>query len=332
MAETMLALEQQEERSQMIILSDLISVEFDVLRIGLLGDQFADGMVPFSLADTFVHQTREALLAAACAAVQPQVAYGNRKPQKAMDYLRTARFGQTERGSFHLTVHSPVPPFLNQPRLMADTDDVPFERRVVLTLGTAAASLPTAAAAARATGAFQPFMDAVASGVNANLCDAFVGMFENHDVESLSLNIRLSKTRLPDIGMAETVVRIGRDTAPTLRQAAIEFRRNQPIDEFELEGFVTRLGRDVGEAIGTATVAALVDGILRNVHIRLATNDYEAAVQAHGLGRRVRCIGELGREGRAFRLEQARDLIVESDDELAAPAGLRTAVGLFSEL
>jgi hypothetical protein len=57
-----------------------------------------------------VHHVRGLMMAAACTAVQPRAWFRSRKPAQAEQYLRQVRLGQTEQGSYVLTVQSRVPP------------------------------------------------------------------------------------------------------------------------------------------------------------------------------------------------------------------------------
>src|SRR5205807_2402444 len=124
-----------------------------------------------------VQGARELALAAACAAVRPRALYTSRKPQEAVNYVAGLRMGQTEEGSFVLTIQSPVPP-RSQSKLFEDLPEPfgeePFERRAVLTLATALSTVRRAVMTAAVSGDFQPFQDAIPAGVSANLCDALL--------------------------------------------------------------------------------------------------------------------------------------------------------------
>ena len=59
-----------------------------------------------------VSQAREMLLAAACATTTPQPVYRAGANRKAGEYMKRVRLGQTEHGSFAVTLMAPVPPML----------------------------------------------------------------------------------------------------------------------------------------------------------------------------------------------------------------------------
>ena len=99
-----------EARSQLQILRDLLVTGSDVIRLRLADPDLAEASVPLDEGATFVQKAKVMMLAAACAAVDPRVYYPSRKPAQAIDYMRRARLGQTEPGSFIITIILQVPP------------------------------------------------------------------------------------------------------------------------------------------------------------------------------------------------------------------------------
>ena len=163
-------------RSQIQIFQDLLVTGADVIRLRLADAELADASVPLDEGATFIQKAKDMVLAAACAAVNPRIYYPSRKPAQAMDYIRRARLGQTEPGSFIITIISPVPPSLAGPNGQLFELAEPYERRVTQMLAGALNSVRQAAEDAATTGKVDSFVRAVPSGVSANLCDAVAGM------------------------------------------------------------------------------------------------------------------------------------------------------------
>lgn len=86
---------------------------------------------------------RRVALAAVCTAVEPRRAYHKRKFTEATRFVDRLRLGQTERGSFVLTVLSSVTPALTEDPSRQEPD--PFERKVTRTLALALSGLEAAA-------------------------------------------------------------------------------------------------------------------------------------------------------------------------------------------
>jgi len=193
-----------EGRSQLRILRDLLVTGADVIRLRLAHTESADASVPLDEGASFIQRAKDMMLAAACAAVNPRVYYPSRKPAQATDYIRRARLGQTEPGSFIVTIFSPVPPSLAGPDGQLFELEEPFERLVTQTLAVALNSVRLAAEDAAATGKVDSFVSAVASGVSANLCDALAGMGSFTEADR-SLDIQFSWSRNRPLVSAEVL-------------------------------------------------------------------------------------------------------------------------------
>jgi chromosome partitioning protein len=149
--------------------------------------------------------------------VMPRAVFHSRKPQRAIEYMGKARLGQTERGSYVLTILSPVSPQLN---FHSDTDlfpEEPFERSVVRKLS---GSVELAMLAAEISGGqdFEPFQSSVEGGVSANLCEAIAGFFGTIDASAIDLSVGWSLNRpLPNDETPSRVRIFGR---PSLHQSS----------------------------------------------------------------------------------------------------------------
>ena len=59
----------------------------------------------------------------------------------------------------------------------------------------------------------------------------------------------------------------------------------------------------------------IIDGRMRKIVVRLGPETYSEAVRAHDERRTVKCMGDLVKDGRGYRLESARHFhILEADD------------------
>jgi len=305
-----------EERSQLPILHDLLVTGADVVRLRLADPDLADASVPLDEGATFIQKAKEMMLAAACAAVGPRAYYPSRKPAQAIDYIRGARLGQTEPGSFIVTIISPVLPSLSGPRGQRIELEEPYERRVTQVLAVALNSARQAAEDAATSGQVDSFVQAVSRGVSANLCDALAGMgsfSEGNRAVEVQFSWSRNRPLAPESEMPDRVL-FSPDAFPVIRQAAVYLRETGPREEFEVRGLVVKLDRPEASTTGKVTIHGLVDDQPRKVVVELRGPDYHKAVTAHALGRLARCSGALVREGRAFRLHEPYGFAVEEDD------------------
>ncbi len=309
MADILLALEKIEERSQLEIFKDVTESTLDIVRIRLISAAFEDGSVPLETGVRLVEQTHNLVLSAACATVKPQPVYQTRKASQAAEYMKKVRLGQTELGSFVLTIQSLVPPKLAAPVLFSELDE-PFERQVILKLATALRATRQAADRASTSADLQPFHDAVPNGVSANLCDAIAGLFSGSNAQTLGVSFSWAPVR----ALTEAVtshIEFTSDVIPVIEEAARIFRDTAPVEDFVLFGPVVRLESE-NMFEGRVTVAGMDDGIVRKVRIDLDKDDYRLAYEAHGARQPIQCEGELVKDGTTYILQNARAFRIES--------------------
>ena len=315
MAEVLETLADAEQRSQLDVLRDVQTTASDLIRIRAPRGDAENGTLPLNEAVAFVERSRDMMLAAACAAMNKRPVYAKRKAQQAMDYLGHIRMGQTERGSYVLTILSPVAPELApaQDVLLPMEPVVPYERRVTQTLIESLAALGEAAREAAVRGNMTPFEVAVGRGVSANLCDAVVGLSDVSPAEGLDIQISWSRTRPVDAGVVSRVL-LRSDAMPLIEEAARQFRQTAPSDDADVIGIVTRLARGEKATQGEVTITASVEGQYKLVKVMLGEDDYGKAVRAHELREVVSCTGDLVREGHSYWLRNPRHFTIVPDD------------------
>ena len=310
-------LERAENRSQLDILKDLFNSGFDLIRLAAQAASTVDGTVKIDAGVQLFEQAREILLAAACATVKPRPVFHSRKPQQAIDYMSKARLGQTEHGSYVLTLLSPSAPQLN---VHSDTQlfpEEPFERSVVRML---ARSVELALDAAESSALsespdFEPFQKAVSGGVSANLCEGVAGFFSSIEASTIDLSVAWALNRPGPTNETPSLIRINSDLVPTLQEAAREFRAHDKLDGYLIEGPVVKLERSDGAQAGFVTVLARVEDVMRKVTIELPEQSYNLAMGAHASYKSVKITGTVVREGRTYRLFNPTELTLAVEDD-----------------
>ncbi len=317
MYEVLKNLSMVERRPISPIVEDISSNRVDILRFKPDHPDFQGGSMPVEQAVKFMAHIQQMLLSSACSAIEPRESYPTRKPDKANEYMSKVRFGQTERGSYVVTLRSPVSPELRtvQATLSGEVED-PFERRVVVRLIRALSEARNAAVDASETGDFEAFERRVHAGVNANLCDALSGVFNDLNIDLLHINTSWAPSRRPPKEV-EGDITLPSDIAPLLTEAGRYFKRTAPQDNFEVKGIVVKLDRPDQDTPGMVTVDSVIDDDLRKVRLELDDVDYECAIQAHKDYSIIRCEGELQRRGRIYRLENPRKFrMVKNQDDI----------------
>jgi hypothetical protein len=281
---------------------DLIGADRDVVRVRSLGAD-DDGSILLDAGVKIVTQAREMLLAAACATRLPQPLYRAGANKDANDYMRRVKLGQTEHGSFVVTLLAPVPPLL-QPQLdpgWSRLEDEPFDRQVTRRLvGALEASRQAAELAASGEGT-SAFEAAISKGVSANLCEAVASLIE----QSNGLDISLTWARTRPTPEAQRKIVFSNSDAEILQEAARTFRARHPKPDVSLFGTVHKLKRDQDEVEGLVTLKAVIDDKLQSVSAVLDQANYSTAVRAHEAKIPVRILGDLERVKQRWQLTNA---------------------------
>lgn len=300
-----------ESRTELEMLSDLQTIGSDVIRVRYRHGHAGDGTIPLERGEALVENALGMMLAGACAAVSRRSYFGNLKPQQAREFVQKLRMGQSERGSYVLTVLSPVPPKLRPTQLsfVPDESDQPFERRAVCQVHAALAALRIAADAAMSSFQMASFEKAVQDGVSANLCSAVVGMngHDSHPSNELRISFTYAQTR-PATGVPAREIVFSGDRFPLIAEAARMFRQSAPPEETEIRGVVVQLRRDEqsGPVSGPVTIVAFIEGKPRRVQIALDEAHHMIAVQAYQQGAQICCRGDLVKVGKGWELQNPK--------------------------
>lgn len=313
MGELLCVLSAAEKRPQTLVYSDLLTITSDVTRIRISDPELTDGTLPIEEHAQIAQKARDLVLAAACSATAHQPVWYARKPAQAMEHVRKVRIGQSERGSYVLTVMSRVTPVLHTQDEQVSDAELPFERQVTQTMAKSLRALDLAAQRAALTQQMSAFDQAVSEGVNANLCDALAGLWGGDDSQR---NLEFFFSWSPGRPVSDDLPRriaFPADRIPMIREAGRLMRERAPVTDFELHGAVVKLDRPEGAMAGKVTVIGFLDDRQVRVTMELPDASYSLAVQAHGQGDRLRVLGTLAKEGRSYMLRDARDVAVEEE-------------------
>ncbi len=295
-------------QDQLAVYRSLVTTDRDVVRVRAAESE--DGSVTLTAGVSLIDGAREMLLSAACSLREHQPVYRAGANREASDLLNRVRLGQTDHGSFVVTLLTPVVP-PPMPALFPDPDDrnAPVERRMTMRLVEALTAVRQATERT-AAGDKEAFGDAVAEGVSANLCEALVRLVE--PFPTLDVGVSWAQTRPLEI--ASSVVRFGQADAALLREAARLLRDRAPRPDVDLYGFVRLLKRREAEDDGIIGLATTIDGQPQSVKVVLERVDYERAIRAHHDRAPVVLNGDLDRLGQRWRLLNPRLTGVIRDD------------------
>lgn len=295
------------DMDELSIYRDLVVSDRDMIRVRA-SDDGIDGSVEAEAGATLIRGACDMIFAAACSLREPRPFY--RTSKEARNYLRQMRLGQTEQGSFVITLLSPsitLPQQALSEELESIKDD-PVGRRVTKRLSKALKATRNATSKAT-TGDNSLFPEVVRYGVSANLCEALAALAEPFQ----ELDVSLVWARTLPMETIRDDVHFVRNDAPVLLQAARLFRALESRPEVRLIGYVKKLKRDEEEIAGTITLQALHEGKVLSVTTILDQSDYGKAIEAHETRARIVVKGNLERIGQRWHLGDPHIVDVAED-------------------
>ena len=178
-------------QDELTVYRSLVIADRDVVRVRAAESD--DGSVTLNQGADLIGGARDMLLSAACSLRDPRPVYRAGANREAADLLQRVRLGQTDQGSFVVTLLTPVVP-PPMPSLFPDQGDLnaPIERRMTRRL-VEALSAARGAVERTAAGEEGAFGELVASGVSANLCEALVRIIE--PFPTLDVGVSWARTR-----------------------------------------------------------------------------------------------------------------------------------------
>jgi hypothetical protein len=296
-----------------VLITNLRYASADLVRIRLVSPHAGPGEVRIGDGAKLFDGARELMLAAACAEINVRPNFGPRVPDLARDYMDHVRLGQTEQGSYVVTVISEVAAPAQRAILPDDAAhfEIPFERRVTSKLVTALGAARDAAnAVVRGSEGYAAFDDAVEAGVSANLCDAVARIGTESAGASVHVGVEWASSRPPTVE-APPGVSFESSELPVVREAVAYLRQLGPFDQELVSGIVSRLTREKDDEIGTIVIEGETRGEKRKVHVELPDDQYDIAVQAHKTRRPILIRGTLYKRGRSWVLSDPGQLAFE---------------------
>jgi len=292
-----------EGRSLDTVLKDIKNALKDVIRIRAISPATSKGTIPLEDGLHLLESTRELISAAASSSVAPRANYPSRKSDKVIEFLKTIQLGQTEEGSFVVTISTDIPPMLGLPSSPHEQIPLeePFERMVTLKLIESLDACKEASKNSQASGDIKPFELAIDKGVSANLCDAIAKINQSCGNEQVEISMAWALARPIQNNIPNTIC-FTQDLIPYIAEAARTFKETKPIEDFELKGIVIQLKSKERKKEGEIVVIGLVDGQQRKVSIKLTKTEYDIAIKAHETITPIRCFGELKKLKKGFAL------------------------------
>jgi hypothetical protein len=305
LAQLLDVLEDVEQRSQVEILRDINCVGLDVVRLRAPETDPKLNSIALRNGARLVDHALEMMSAAALSALEPRRVFSARKPRQALEYIKGVELGQSEEGSYVLTLLSRLELASVEPELL-ELAMTPFPRRVTRRLASALRATSDALTAVAEDPPAVRLQQQVNAGVSANLCEAIAGMLSEVDGNP-SLELQISWARVLPEQDPPDPVRFSRAHAEVLLEAARLLRAEEPELGILIAGVVIDLHREPGSSAGLAKIGSVINGRIRRLNVPLEEADYERAIDAHREQRGVLFHADVERLGRKWFANNVAD-------------------------
>lgn len=302
-----------EERDISAVAGAVRLIGFDIMKARLPDHLVFRDTIYLRLAENFLRHTRKLLQNAASTELLPD-RFLSTIPKEGEEYASRCRLGHTFRGSFGFTVESPVGPNTDDPGFELNTFPTPppFERRVIERVVRGLHSVALAEVESNPEIITRGFD----KGFSADMCDDLVRLVESTEADTVTFDFAFS----PEWSISMDVLRASHVTissrAVAVTKEASQELRQRKVDPYQhIRGRIIRLESkdnpsDLLRAVTPREVAVLWESAEFgdiNVRIRLAPEDYLAAVRAHESGQEVIVTGRLEKVGRGWVLSDPTD-------------------------
>jgi len=268
--------------------------------------KFDSGLIAWEEGEALYLAARASLAAAAKSTRENRMYHGNASSHIARRFIENSFMGQTEIGSFIISAYTPSSARFHLSRRSEEVAPVsPREsqtvsgRTILNTLVEAIASVSDALTEYRADADVEGFTKLVDEGVSFELLKALSDVTRGSESA-----VTVVRRELGQLGNPVEFAFDPPDSA-VLEKAAARFAEgNEKPREATLIGEVTLLSHASGESVHVIRID--MDG--RKVRVRLDSEQYRRALEAHAAGMWVLVRGKVEKDGNSFWMNAPREM------------------------
>ncbi|HEY8378329.1 MAG TPA: hypothetical protein VIK91_17655 [Nannocystis sp.] len=287
-----------EDRPVEQVLRDLLQPRCDTVRYAVTGPSTRTGTISLVAGHALVAGALKSLLASACSVQRPRRFHPRMTLSDAESYVRACRLGQTEIGSYVLTVETPL-----DIHAQLDATEIPFGRRATAYLFESTAYLARAIRQGETARILEENPDAPL--VSANLCESLLEMMPPDESADLRLTGSWSPL-IPPPASVPSAVHFDRTMFEAVERLAQQLRPSRDSEPAQFVGKVLELSgapNAAGQLEGDVVLQVQADDQLLKVRVPLGPEDYKDAGAAHLAQHYVSVRGQLHRGPRIHVLK-----------------------------
>lgn len=306
-----------EKRPSTSVITDLMNYDADVLRFRVASQGTVRGTMPLIQAIDLLAGAKQSLLSAAHSVLTPQKHHPKLSRNEAVQLLEACQMGQTEHGSFVVSISCPMRAVDKEEAGLFDPN-LPFARQATSLLTRALADLDQAIEENR----INSVIDEEQPIVSANLCEALLKMRPAQDGGVLEFMASWAPSE-PIVGRDPALfgrsIIFSSDEFESIEDVYRQLRRHEESQAKLWIAFVDEL-KGTEDAAGTregeVVLTIFNDDELIRAKATLNKDQYKMAYDAHNPSRPLVVCGHLNRGPRVSRLSQITELRPASSIEV----------------
>jgi hypothetical protein len=282
------------------VLNDLLTPEADILRYRVASPATGRGSIPLMEGIRLLEGAKRSILAAACSVVNPIAHHARMSRTEAQQLLGACHLGQTERGSYAVSVSCPLRAVEQDQTLLPGSE--PFTRRAVSTLMRSLSRVVTSIEADTVPSIFETQENQPV--LSANLCEALLEMQPTEEDSHLDVRVSWATILKPQVPIP-AIVRIKHEYFPIIEDISKKLWPTLAPAASLFVGNVDNLGGEPGadgRMQGEATLSVMYEEQMQLVRVDLTPDDWLTAHVALGVYGIVKFRGILHRGTRVHRI------------------------------
>jgi hypothetical protein len=313
-----------ENKSFNDLVTEVSKQDVDLFEFRITANCAKEGTLPLHLATDFVKTIKELIISSANSEELPRP-YHRKPTSTAMAFGDLFRFGQTDLGSYILTIEtnslkdSPTQFIITE---SGETkEQSPIQRRIISRIQKALYQIESYGPHTN----FEKFLkDAYIEGVNANMCNAILELEKHTDCPiSFESKIKFSKLYPAPKDIPEKV-KFSYDNFMLVQSIYEAYREHEQKEPCHIIGKVTKIATSGSsekpyydtEVKGDVTISFKLRGKYRSVKIYMENIDYKTACDALKEKRIVGIKGIIDKTNRTWTLENPKNFHILTKKEL----------------
>jgi hypothetical protein len=290
------------------IIDDFNNAIEDKVKYSIKSEMTKNGLIPLNRGIQLLDNAKEMIVSSLLATKNKKKNYLGPRPDAINKALEAIELGQTEEGSFVINIYIPKNYYLGDEATLLGEPS--FTRKALTLMEEAANELLAKINEYLQNDDIKIFDTCVNKGVSSNFCNAISGISSNGE-NDITIDIEYNNGIDKKIEVKQII--IDKELIPIIDKVSAYFHADLTEDNYEIEGFVTTLHQEPDAIDGEITLAAWVEDKLRKVKIRLNSNHYLIAIQAHKEKIMLICKGTLAIQGKSAKILNVSDVTLGAE-------------------